>query len=212
MVVDAKTVIFAAAGNSNPDPQGIIPTAIPLPGGPARLLSLSAVSGSITPLTGSAAFGADGGNFFNLPYTVLPHAGIAGISDADIGFTMPLLGIFTAGIPLESARPPDRNVTTDKELSMIPTVLNQPFYIGDGMTTLGVRQFFTVPDGASHFSFGFADAIPQFGIFNGPPGNYSDNAGSLTVTYSFIPEPSVGALLWLGLALRNRRKRKTPRN
>ena len=208
LVVDAKTVIFAAAGNLNPDPQGVIPTAISIPVGSSRLLSVSAVSGSITPLTGSAVFGADGGDFFHLPYSVWPHAGIAGIRDTDIGFTMPLMGIFTAGVPLESARPPDRDASTDKELSMVATVLNQPFSIGDGKTALGLRQFFEVPDAASHFWFGFADAIPQFGIFNGPPGNYSDNAGSLSVTYSFIPEPSTGLLVLLGIALRHRRARK----
>ena len=108
IVVDAKTVIFAAGGNGNPDPMGIVPNSIPLPAGPARSLSLSAVSGSITPLAGSAAFGADGGNFFNLPYTVLPHAGIAGINDPDIGFTMPLVGVFTSGVPLQASRPANR--------------------------------------------------------------------------------------------------------
>ncbi len=210
MAVDAKTVIFAAGGNSNPDPQGIIPGSIPLPAGSSRLLSISAVTGSVTPMNGSAAFGPDGGNFLNLPYTVLGHEGIAGIRDSDIGFTMPLAGVFTAGVPLPSARPPDRNVTSEKELALIPTVLHQPFFIGDGMTSTGIRQFFAVPEGATHFSFGFADAIPQFGVFNGPPGAYSDNSGSLTVTYSFIPEPSAAALLWLGLALGGRRKRVKP--
>ena len=189
---------------------GIVPNSIPLPAGPARSLSLSAVSGSITPLAGSAAFGADGGNFFNLPYTVLPHAGIAGINDPDIGFTMPLVGVFTSGVPLQASRPANRTVATDKELGTVPTVLNQPFFLGDGVTSLGVRQLFMAPDGASHFSFGFADAIPQFGIYHGPPGNYSDNAGALTITYAFIPEPSAGVLFFLGLTLPLIRKRKTP--
>ena len=90
----------------------------------------------------------------------------------------------------------------------MPTLLNQPFYIGDGLTSLGVQQLFAVPDGATQLSFGFADAVPQFGIFNGPPGTYSDNAGSLTVNYSFIPEPSVGVLVGPGLALFYRRRWK----
>lgn len=61
--------------------------------------------------------------------------------------------------------------------------LGQAFFIGDGLTGTadGVRQRFTVPDGATRLFLGSVDADSTDGPAI-PPGFYTDNAGRYLVT------------------------------
>src|SRR5262249_39942824 len=82
--------------------------------------------------------------------------------------------------------------------------LNQTFFIGDGLTGTGSGsvQVFHVPDGATRLYLGFADAF----FFQGDPGYYDDNTGSLTATFmvtaiSGVPEPGSFMLALLGVTI-----------
>jgi hypothetical protein len=59
-------------------------------------------------------------------------------------------------------------------------VLNQVFFIGDGLTGTGSgsRQTFNVPADATELWLGYVDG----GGYEGPPADYGDNVGSLSVT------------------------------
>jgi len=99
------------------------------------------------------------------------------------GFTnptgWPLVGVFTNGDPTGSA-PAAYNYTVagDSQLSYSP-VLNQIFFIGDGLTGTGTGsvQTFNVPAGATELWLGIADVSGT-----GTPGSYGDNPGSFTVS------------------------------
>ena len=80
--------------------------------------------------------------------------------------------------------------------------LSQVFYIGDGRQGFnngaGSLQTFFAPVGATRLFVGFEDAT----AFQGTPGMFSDNTGSLTVDFNFptsVPEP--GSVLLVGLGL-----------
>jgi hypothetical protein len=74
-------------------------------------------------------------------------------------------------------------------------ILNQTFFIGDGLTATGsgVPQEFFVPDSATRLFLGFIDGAD----FQGDPTFYSNNDGSFVATFSAVPEP---ATLVLGIA------------
>ena len=57
------------------------------------------------------------------------------------------------------------------------------FPIGDGRTTSGTLQRFTVPAGATRLYLGYVDADG----FSGSPGFYDDNTGSIRVTFAVSP-------------------------
>jgi hypothetical protein len=82
--------------------------------------------------------------------------------------------------------------------------LNQPFFIGDGLTGAGFGsvQTFHVLDDATRLYLGFADAF----FFQGLPGWYDDNTGSFTAVFTVaprgaVPEPSSLVLALLGLVV-----------
>ena len=74
-------------------------------------------------------------------------------------------------------------------LSLSP-LLNQIFYIGNGVTSGDVFQEFTAPGGATRFFVGITDA---FG-FNGAPGAFDDNDGSYRIRIGINETPSVGTI------------------
>ena len=58
-----------------------------------------------------------------------------------------------------------------------------------------MQQFF-IPAGADTLYFGFLDST----FFTGTPTAYTDNTGSLDVTFAVVPEPTTLLLLGTGLA------------
>ena len=233
--VSATANIFGAGnpGNPTPNPGGGSGGA-PAPNfqispGTGRVLSFSSVSGLVSLSTSISTVPdglTSGGNApFGLSGNFTSFQGISGISlNRGSGF---LIGVFLSGaIPADPA-PASLGFTNIGTAGLIDTgfaslspLLNQTFFVGDGLTGngSGSMQLFAVPDGAERLFLGYADASG----YNGAPGQYQDNTGSVTVSFqvtapnSSVPEP--GSLVMLAgtvvcggsLFLRRRRKFCTP--
>jgi len=102
----------------------------------------------------------------------------------------------TAGSP-----PASLDFTGDHSFPTLSPALDQVFFIGDGLTGTGTgnEQYFQVPAGATDLYLGFADAEG----FDGPPGTYANDSGSLSATVNLFTGqysaassgPSKGTLL-----------------
>ena len=112
--------------------------------------------------------------------------------------------MFTNGSPTGSA-PASFNYSGGLSQSSFSPLLDQVFFIGDGLTGTGSgsTQSFAVPSTATELWLGFADAF----AFGGAPGFYGDNPGSLSVSGTLssgmpgpspVPEPEVGLLIGVG--------------
>lgn len=199
--VDAKTDIYKAQGNVT-GADGIAPTAIALNAGTSRVLTVHATG--TWGCAGADGYSVDGGTCAGSSTNINASGKISGINMDSR--TMPLVGLFT-GTALPGVAPGSL-VYGSGGLGYSDTgyspVLGQVFFIGDGLTGTGAgstQQFF-VPDGASFFYFGVADAYG----FQGDPGYYNDNVGSISATYAITagtanttPEPTSLALLGSGL-------------
>jgi hypothetical protein len=94
-------------------------------------------------------------------------------------------------------------------------VLQQIFYIGDGLTGegTGATQSFLVPDAATRLFLGIVDGA----YFLGEPDYYDNNVGSFSVQLTLVPEigpESFAAAISLAvsvLALGERRRTRTAR-
>lgn len=84
---------------------------------------------------------------------------------------LPLVGVFTNGSPTGSA-PASFNYSGGLSQSSFSPLLDQVFFIGDGLTGTGSgsTQSFAVPSTATELWLGFADAFS----FGGAPGFYGD--------------------------------------
>ena len=93
--------------------------------------------------------------------------------------------------------------TIGTNFSTLSPLLDQVFFIGDGLTGdgTGTVQSFIAPRAATMLYLGFADA----GGYNGSPGSYGDNTGALSVTVNApsavgaVPEPASWAMVILGM-------------
>jgi hypothetical protein len=195
--VPATSSIFEANPANNTD--GTTPPVFALTAGSGRVLSFSSVTGLTGAGGGTPTFGPDGGNWFNFGTNVLSLGNISGVVDADPGSALALLGVFTNDS--NSGNLPARQDYTGsfKNQPSFAPLLNQAFFIGDGRTGTGagLTQAFLVPDGATRLHLGFADS----GNFNGAPGAYADNTGSLLASFSVqaVPEPASLLMISLGL-------------
>ena len=186
--------------------------------GTNRILTFSSVTGTTT-FDSVNSEGPDGAGQNS---QVQAFQGISGIS-----FTTghgQLVGVFINGAPAGFADGSSGSNaatlsydTAAQALATYSPVLNQTFFIGDGLTGTGsgaVQQFF-VPTGATQLVLGFSDGQSFSG---NPPGAYNDNTGALTASFAVSgsaaagPEPGSIALLVLsglpaaGVVARRRRK------
>lgn len=178
LFVDAKASIFEA-GYAGDSTDGLAPSLFTFTGGENLELLFSSVTGTYGH-AGSADQGPDGG-----PVSFTPNTnslgGISGVFDNDQTNFLPLVGVFTAGaIPNGTPAPSRLDFTGGfKNQATYTPLLNQTFFIGDGLTGTGsgAKQRFMVPTGATNLYLGFADGVPD-------PGAYGDNVGALSASFT----------------------------
>ena len=126
-----------------------------------------------------------------------------GISEID-GPRGALIGVFLGpNEPDPNATPPNVDFTgASRDLVTLTPLLQQPFYIGRGMTSAGTIKNFVVPSGATRLFFAVLDS----------GGSNSDNTGSFNVSVSAVagtapilfPSVSAGTDITLAGALAGR--------
>jgi len=197
ITVQATDVVYAAGSQSSiaASRGGTVPGAITLPS-QSGSVSFSSVQGSLTSgcisLEGCITFNS-GGNL-NDPdgtgaaaptSTNTGYGSISGMTAPGAGY---LVGVFVAAGGPSGAAPPALDFTSSgvgTSFTMLSPLLNQVFFIGDGLSSdgTGTVQTFNVPTGANQLYLGTSDSP----FYSGPPGAYSDNLGSYSVAYTLSP-------------------------
>jgi hypothetical protein len=129
--------------------------------------------------TWSCAASPEATSFAPKPLSITAVGSISGISSADGGGY--LIGVFLADTVPTGPPPATLDFTSDRDFVSLSPELAQTFFIGDGRTATGRPQRFHPPPGATRLYFGLGDAWS----FQGPPGFYADNSGSLKVAVRF---------------------------
>ena len=212
LTVGAQANVYGAGEPTTPPAPaggggGVLPPSFSLPPG-SDVLTFSSVTGSVSCCSGGSTFnGPDGNGFAGGSTNLNPVSGISGI--VHNAATMFLVGVFPNGSNPTDPAPASLNFGSGglgTGFAGLSPLLNQQFFIGDGLTGTGsgAVQEFNVPAGATTLFLGFADGFN----FTGDPGFYDDNVGSLTATFDVsdeqqpspsVPEPTTLALLGGGL-------------
>ena len=186
-VLTAASLAGLIGGNGNNSPLAAV-QALTFPSGPGQFFTFSA--------SGTATF-----NYHTAADTVGPDgaaisfaiASLGSISGFNAPVYFPLVGVFTDGSPSGEA-PADYDYSGGVGQATFAPVLNQVFFIGDGLTGTGSGslQKFYVPAAATQLWLGFADSHS-----GGRPFAYGDDAGALSVSGTLNPvqssPPSIGA-------------------
>jgi len=121
-----------------------------------------------------------------------------GIGDITVPWNS-VIGVFLGpGQPDLNTPPGALDFSTQASLDYLTLspLLQQPFFIGDGLTSSGVLQQVIAPSGATRLFLGTMDSY-----------QWGDNTGSFQVTITLVPEPSAVVLSLLSLAALIRRIR-----
>jgi uncharacterized protein (TIGR03437 family) len=188
VIFDPDSVLAAAQLNRLGGTQAV--QALSFTAAPGRVFTFSA-SGQ----AGNSVNGTSGPDGFTFSVDITSLGSISGFV-APVAF--PLVGVFTNGAPSGPAPAPYYYSGSGTGATFAP-LLNQVFFIGDGLTGTGsgARQIFHVPATATELWLGFTDA----GGFDGPPGTYGDNIGKLTVSGMISNGPSCASLVQNAVAL-----------
>jgi len=205
VTIDATDDLYGAGHPTLPATiyPGTFPVSDTFPADPNEILTFSSVTGLVG-CNFVITNGPDEPCWPGVNTTVTSYGGLSGI---DVYHN----NMFLVGVFLDANEPsgpgpavlsynygtPGSLSTSDPSFS---PVLDQVFFIGDGLTETGTgqEQIFHVPAGADRLYLGFADS------FDSVPSYYADNVGSLTATFSITsttatPEPAYGFLLPGGL-------------
>ena len=189
LVVSGQANIFGAGHTTAPAPGGggggILPPVYNFTSASNLVLTFVRVTGQVGCCgSGNSLTGPDG---YVYPTDIQAYNGIAGLYDSS-------RAQFLAGVFLDATEPansaPARLSFTNHAFMSLSPLIDQPFYVGDGLTGTGTGtvQQFQVPLGATRLYLGIIDG----GNTTGLPGSYGDNVGSFTANFSIqaVPEPA----------------------
>lgn len=192
VVVDSTANIFGAGHSTPPAPgggsAGTLPPSFTFSPGSYQILAFSSVSGDVR-LTPEAEPPSPDGYFLVAPSDISSFGGISGIRHDLAGF---LVGVFLGPAETVDPAPPIldfRASALGTSFDMLSPEIGQTFFIGDGLTGTGsgsVQQFM-VPATATRLFLGLADAYD----YTGAPGQYQDNSGSFSATFTIVPSPII---------------------
>jgi len=173
--VPATANIFGAGIATAPQPGGggggVLPPVWRLPAAASmRVVTFPRITGKITPIVGDAPYNGPEGDRRG-PTNIKSFKGISGIMDFTNG--MFLVGVFLTDSPPKRPAPPRFDFTDKEKFDVLAPRLGQTFFVGDGK-----GRSYRVPPTATRLFVGFADGF----FYQGAPGWYDNNAGSLDVT------------------------------
>ena len=140
--------------------------------------------------------------------------GVSGLklyeSDPNARRVMFLAGVFTSNAVPANPAPAILDFSSTglgTGFASLSPLLNQTFYIGDGLTGTGTgaAQAFVVPDAATHLYLGIVDGS----YFVGNPDYYDNNRGAFSVQGVMVPEPSTWAVAISGCVIAAACRRRT---
>jgi hypothetical protein len=208
--ISAQSNIYGAGFTTAPDPGGstttsgggggTLPPAFTFAAGSNQILTFSSVTGSVSLNGGQNHNGPDGNGSGQISSTSTGDSatttggtggsgstaatGISGITAPGAGY---LVGIFETSAAPSGTAPASLNYLSGLSTSATDyyPLLDQVFYIGDGLTGTGsgAVQKFHVPAGATRLFLGISDAPGDGNSGTTTPGDYDDNSGFFTVTF-----------------------------
>ncbi len=178
--VPATANIFGAGIATAPQPGGggggVLPPVWRLPRGSMRVVTFPRITGKVTPIAGEAPYNGSDGDHRG-PTNIKSRKGISGIMDFTNG--MFLVGVFLTDSPPRRPAPPRFDFTDREKFDVLAPRVGQTFFIGDGK-----GRSSRIPPTATRLFVGFADGF----FYQGAPGWYGNNAGSLDVTLEGVTE------------------------
>ncbi|HTP07936.1 MAG TPA: twin-arginine translocation signal domain-containing protein [Anaerolineae bacterium] len=193
LIIPATSSIFGAGHTTPPNTDicaqdgvngGTLPPHILIPSGARRTLTFDEVTGLIVNFLGGTPYiGPDGvATPSDTDWTNINSAmGISGVKCTGLGGF--LVGVFLSDEEPTNPAPPRLDFTGAVNFASITPLLNQTFYIGDGLmgTGSGNAQVFYIPENATRLFLGIADSDWQEN-----PGCYGDNSGSFTASFRIV--------------------------
>jgi hypothetical protein len=217
--ISGDSNIFGAGKTSAPDPGGgtggQLPPLYNFAAAAGQVLTFSNISGTVNfagyaPETDTG--GIEDGRAYSSGTNISSYGGISGIRNNNaIAF---LVGVFLNDSAPTDPAPLALDFTNNTNFAQLSPLLNQTFFIGDGLTGSGSGdiQGFLVPEQATRLFLGFADGS----AVQGAPGYYNDDTGYVVANFDIqpaaesVPEPGtiLGALACVAWGVTNKRKQR----
>lgn len=181
--ISAKSNIFDA-GLASATQGGVLPPSLAVTGLEGQLVTFPQIVGVLN--TAADASGPDGAHTAGRSCDLTGVGGISGYLNGNN--TPALVGVFL-GATQPATQPARLDFSTSalgEDFATLAPALGQVFFIGDGYTTAGVQQQFTIPPGATRLFFGYPDGNNGT-LYHGTPLGYSDNSGTMSIRASVLP-------------------------